>query len=187
MNIEEANKKISDIKNRIVTNSKDSHFAKELIDELLSVKGQSMITETELDCGVKEKEISSNSFRIVITNKGILYHEYGGYNIFVTPNNRKLYGALAELVENFENDSKLEGEDKKTNENITSLILFCLSAPKTAFLDYKATYDIGTSVVKNINRIYEELINKPLQDETVLEDIDYKEAELAMEKIKKDA
>ena len=48
--------RLDDLVNQIKTNSKDAHFAKKLIDDLLSVKGQMMVEPTELDCGKKVDE-----------------------------------------------------------------------------------------------------------------------------------
>lgn len=170
--------------NQIKTNSKDVHYADKLIADLLSVKGQLMIEPTELDCGTKTDEWESDTYRVTLTNRGALYHEKGGYSIFVTPAMKSLYDTLADIVINKDNYAKLDGEEKENYETALSAVAYCLSLPKFVFSDGDFTYKVATMVVEFIKKEYERLMNEELQEETVKEDREWKETVDAVNTIK---
>ena len=107
------NEKIRSLKKQIETNSKDAHFAKALVDELLTTKSQLCIEPIELNVGKKIDEFRGETFTIVKTNRGCLYHEYGGYSIFATPAQNALYTTLVDYIDNKEIYSTLKGEEKE--------------------------------------------------------------------------
>ena len=170
--------------NQIKTNSKDAHFADKLLADLLSVKGQLMIEPTELDCGTKVDEVEYDTYRVTLTNRGALYHEKGGYSIFVTPSYISLYETLADLVTNKEKYASLEGEEKDNYETALSAMAYCITLPKFVFSDADFTYKIATSVVEFIKNEYDRLMNEELKEETVEEDRQWKETVDAIEVIK---
>lgn len=176
--------RLDDLVNQIKTNSKDAHFANKLVEDLLSVKGQMMIEPTELDCGKKVDEYVGETFRITLTDKGVLYHEYGGYNIFVTPNNTSLYETLEDLVVNREMYESSEEIDTKDLELIMSAMSYCLIVPKIAFEDDELMFGIASMVIDHIKRKFDDLMSKDLQEETIAEDEEFKNATLALEDIK---
>jgi hypothetical protein len=171
--------------NQIKTNSKDTHFADKLLADLLSVKGQLMIEPTELDCGTKTDEFESDTYRVTITNRGVLYHEKGGYSIFVTPAMKSLYDTLADIVVNKDKYANLEGEEKENYETALSAVAYCLALPKFVFSDGDFTYKIATMVVEFIKKEYDRLMNEELQEETVEEDREWKEGIDALNTISK--
>lgn len=170
--------------NQIKTNSKDAHYADKLLADLLSVKGQLMIEPTELDCGVKVDEWEGETFRVTLTNRGALYHEKGGYSIFVTPAMKSLYDTLADIVVNKERYASLEGEEKDNYETALSAAAYCLALPKFAFVDDGFTYKVATMVVEFIRNEYDRLMNEELQEETVEKDREWKETVDAVEELK---
>lgn len=176
--------RLNDLVNQIKTNSKDSHFANKLIEDLLSVKGQMMIEPIELDCGKKIDEYLGETFRITLTDRGVLYHEYGGYNIFVTPNNTALYQTLEDLVVNREKYNSGEDINSEDLELIMTAIAYCLIVPKIAFGDTEFMFEIAKMVIEHIRKQYEDLMSKDLQEETIAEDEEFKNATLALEDIK---
>ena len=105
--------RLDEVKKQLRTNAKDVHFFDKLIDEALSLKGQMTIEPIVLDCGKEEDEWMGDTFRITLTNKGILYHEYGGYSVFVTPQIISLYETLYDLVVNKEKYAELKGEEDR--------------------------------------------------------------------------
>jgi hypothetical protein len=177
--------RLDELKRQIKLNSKDAHFADKLIGELLLVKGQMAIEPLELDCGKKEDEYKGETYRITLTNKGVLYHEYGGYNIFVTPNNKALYETLADIVINKDENAKAEGEARERIELMMSAIGYCLTLPKIAFTDAEFAFEIATKVIEFIRAQYDDLMSTPLQEETPKEDEVFKNASLALEDVKK--
>ena len=138
-----------------------------------------------LDCGkaIDGKVFKGNTFEMVKTNKGILYHVYGGYNIFVTPNNTALYETLEDLIENQEVYEKLTGEEKEAFELNISAIGYILDTPLFAFSNAEFTFELASKIISYLQQVYENSLNQPLQEETVAEDLEFKDAVLAMEDI----
>lgn len=170
--------------NQIKTNSKDAHYADKLLADLLSVKGQLMIEPIELDCGTKEDEWETDTYRVTLTNRGALYHEKGGYSIFVTPTMKSLYDTLADIVVNKDKYANLEGEEKESYETALSAVAYCLALPKFVFSDGDFTYKIATMVVEFIKKEYDRLMNEELQEENVDKDREWKETVDAVNTIK---
>lgn len=175
--------RLDDVKKQLRTNAKDVHFFDKLIDEALSLKGQMGVEPIALDCGKEEDEWKGDTFRITLTNKGVLYHEYGGYSVFVTPNNIALYEALADLVENKEKYSKLEGEEKENFDSLLAIIAYNLSLPRISFLDREFPQEIAIRVMEFIQNMYDTLMQKPLQEETPKEDEAFREMHEALGEI----
>lgn len=176
--------RLDELARQIKLNSKDAHFADKLIGDLLSVKGQMAIEPLELDCGKKVDEYKGETYRITLTNKGVLYHEYGGYNIFVTPNNKALYETLASIVTDKEENAKAEGETRERLELMMSAVGYCLTLPKIAFADAGFAFEIATKVIEHIRTRYDELMSEQLQEETPKEDEEFKQASIAIEQLK---
>lgn len=179
--------RLDDLVKQIKVNSKDAHFADKLIGDLLSVKGQMGVEPIALDCGKEVDEWRGETFRITLTDRGVLYHEYGGYSVFVTPNNQALYDVLADLVENKEEYAELEGEKKENFESLLAIIAYNVSLPRIAFMDKDFPQEIAIKTIEFLRNMYEGLMNKELQDETPKEDAEFKEATLALEDLKQSA
>lgn len=181
MNKKVLRERLDELVKQIKTNSKDIHFAERLIEELLLTKSQLCNEPLELDCGKKEDEYETDTYRVTLTNKGALYHEYGGYSVFATPNCKALYQTLAEIAINKE---KIFDNHEDTDLAMTA-IGYCISTPKIALSDIKLTFDIAETIVNYINRKYKSLMKEPLKEETVAEDEAFKNSVLATEELKK--
>lgn len=176
--------RLADVKKQLRTNAKDVHFFDKLMDEALSLKGQMGVEPIALDCGKEEDEWAGKTFRITLTDKGVLYHEYGGYSVFVTPNNTALYDVLSDLVVNKEEYAKLEGEKKDNFEALLTIIAYNLSIPRISFMDKDFPQEIAIRTMQFLQKMYEDLMEEPLQDETPNADAEFKEATLAVEELK---
>ena len=176
--------RLDEVKNQLRTNAKDVHFFDKLIDEALSLKGQMGVDPIALDCGKEEDEWRGETFRITTTNKGVIYHEYGGYSVFVTPNNEALYGVLVDLVENKEKYAKLEGEEAENFSALLTIIAYNLSLPRISFMDREFPQEIAIRTMEFIRKMYDDLMNKELQEETPIEDAAFREATEALEGLK---
>ena len=184
MDKEVLKERLNEVKNQLRTNAKDVHFFDKLIDEALSLKGQMGVEPIALDCGKEEDEWAGETFRITLTNKGVLYHEYGGYSVFVTPNNEALYNALVDLVENKEKYAKLEGEEAENFSALLTIIAYNLSLPRISFMDREFPQEIAIRTMEFIRKMYDSLMNKELQEETPKEDAAFREATEALEGLK---
>ena len=176
--------RLNEVKNQLRTNAKDVHFFDKLIDEALSLKGQMGVDPIALDCGKETDEWAGETFRITLTDKGVLYHEYGGYSVFVTPNNEALYDVLSDLVVNKEEYEALEGEKKENFESLLTIIAYNLSLPRIAFMDRDFPQEIAIKTMEFLRKMYDDLMSKELQEETSKEDAAFKEATLALEDLK---
>ena len=176
--------RLDELVRQIKLNSKDAHFANKLIEDLLTIKGQMMNEPMELDCGKKVDEYKGETFHITLTNKGVLYHEYGGYNIFTTPNNKALYDTLANIVEDKGLYATSTEEEKEKIDLAMSAIGYCISIPKIAFSDAEFTFEIAGKTIEYIRKQYDDLMSKELQEETPKEDEVFKNASLAMEELR---
>lgn len=179
--------RLNELVRQIKINSKDAHFADKLIGDLLSVKGQMGVEPIALDCGREEDEWRGETFRITLTDKGVLYHEYGGYSVFVTPNNIALYEVLSDLVINKDEYAELEGEKKENFEALLAIIAYNVALPRISFMDKDFPQEIAMKTMEFLRKTYEDLMNKELQDETPAEDAEFKEVTLALEDAKKAA
>lgn len=186
MKKETLEKKLKECKEQLKANSKDAHFASNLIDRMLSYKGQLGVEPIEFDCGtpLEGQEFKGETFEIVKTSKGVVYKMYGGYVIFVEPQNKALYETLCDYIDHKEEYEQLEGEMKEQFALELSAMAYCLNVPLFCFNDAEFTFKIATMVIDFLKSTFDELIGKPLQEENIEEDNEFKDATLALEELK---
>lgn len=149
-------------------------------------KVEKVVEPILLDCGkaIEGKCFKGETFELTKTNKGILYHVFGGYSIFVTPNNVALYETLDDLIEHQESYNKFEGKEREDFELNLSAISYVLDVPLFAFSSAELTFDLATKVIQYLQKVYDDAMNAPLKDETPDEDLQFKEAILGLEDVK---
>lgn len=147
-------------------------------------KVEKVVEPILLDCGKEIKSWKGQTFELVKSNKGILYHVYGGFNIFVTPNNVALYETLDDLIENQEVYNNLTGQEREDFDLNLSCIAYILNVPLFSFSSAEFSFSIATQVIQFLQKTYDDAMAKPLQEETVAEDQEFKDAVLGMETIK---
>lgn len=185
MDKKELQKKLNDIKSQIKANSKDAHFADTLINELLTTKAKIGVEPIELNVGKRIDAFSGETFEIVKTDRGAMYHEFGGYTVFVeNRNNVSLYQTLCEYIDNKDKFAEMEGEEKEQFELQTQAVAYCLGVPKYCFSDATFFYELATYIVEFIRQQYEMLLDEPLQEETIEEDREFEDAAIAFEEMK---
>lgn len=181
----ELKEKLSELKKKIKANSKEAKFATQLVEELLLT--QRMIDKEPLhtyDLGAEIDRLEGQTFYIAKHEKGALYHVYNSYDLVVQPSQLALYETLVSLVENKEANTKLVGEEKENFENYMSVVSYVLSTPAYALSDAELSVEIATVIVAHLNKVYDKLMNQPLQEETPKEDQEFKGATLAVEEMK---
>ena len=181
----ELKEKLSELKKKIKANSKEAKFATQLVEELLLT--QRMIDKEPLhtyDLGAEIDRLEGQTFYIAKHEKGALYHVFNSYDLVVQPSQLALYETLVSLVENKEANAKLVGEEKENFENYMSVVSYILSTPAYALSDAELSAEIATVIVAHLNKVYDRLMNQPLQEETPKEDQEFKEATLAVEEVK---
>lgn len=184
-NKDELSKSLKEVKAQIKANSKDARFAESLVEKLLAIKSEMSVEPIELNVGKRIDGWKGETFEIVKTDRGCLYHEYGGYSIFVTfDNNTALYRTLCDYVDNRRVYETLDEEEKERYELTLQAVAYCLSVPKFCFTDAEFTFDLASMVVKFLREQYEKYIDEPLQEETIEKDKEFEQAVKAVENIK---
>ena len=149
-------------------------------------KVEKVVEPIVLDCGkaIEGKVFKGQTFELTKTNKGICYHLFGGYSIFITQNNVALYETLDDLIENQETYNKLTGQERDDFDLHLSALTYVLDVPLFAFSSAEFTYEIAEKVVKFLQKTYDDAMSQPLQEETVQEDQEFKDAVLGLEEVK---
>ena len=149
-------------------------------------KVEKVVEPIVLDCGkaIEGKVFKGQTFELTKTNKGICYHLFGGYSIFITQNNVALYETLDDLIENQETYNKLTGQERDDFDLHLSALTYVLDVPLFAFSNAEFTYDIATKVIQFLQKTYDDAMEQPLQEETVQEDQEFNDAIIGLETVK---
>lgn len=139
----------------------------------------------EMGKAIDGKTWKGETFDLTKTTHGILYHVYGGYSIFVTPNNIALYETLDDLIEHQDAYNKFTGKEKEDFELNLSCIAYILNVPLFSFSSAEFSFSIATQVIQFLQKTYDEAMKEPLKDETPVEDLQFKEAVLGLEDVQK--
>jgi hypothetical protein len=162
----ELREKLTELKKQIKANAKDAHWAENALREYESLVGQLKHEPIVLDCGKEVDEWAGDTFRITKTTTGVLFHTYGGYSVFCTPNITSLYETLVNYVEKKDEFAKLEGEAKEIHELSLSALAYCVNLPSFVCSDEEFLFDTAGHIVKYLREMSEELLNEPLREET---------------------
>lgn len=165
-NKKELREKLTELKKQIKANAKDAHWAENALREYESLVGQLKHEPIVLDCGKEVDEWAGETFRITKTTTGVLFHTYGGYSVFCTPNITSLYETLVNYVEKKDEFDKLEGEAKEIHELALSALAYCVNLPSFVCSDEAFLYDTAGHIVKYLREIQDQLLNAPLREET---------------------
>ena len=165
-NKKELREKLTELKKQIKANAKDAHWAENALREYESLVGQLKHEPIVLDCGKEVDEWAGETFRITKTTTGVLFHTYGGYSVFCTPNITSLYKTLVNYVEKKDEYAKLEGEAKEIHELSLSALAYCVNLPSFVCSDEAFLYDTAGHIVKYLREIQDQLLNAPLHEET---------------------
>ena len=169
--------KLQDNVNAVVGMCSDKTKAKELLLDIVSTKGLLDIEPIELDCGKKVDEYLGKNFRITKTDKGMLFHEYGGYSVFARNNLTVLASTLEFMMATLkENESpefaKKSEEEQQQATSVISAMTMCLKAPQMAFVDADFMFKLATDLVSLVLKWQEENQAAVAEDENP-EDLDY--------------
>lgn len=182
--------KIEELKDKIVGLAAEENTVRELIRELLETKAQIDNTPLILNMGEVDNEsedvFRADEYEVVKTDRGILYHEYGGYSIFVAPNNKIIYDILSIFLEERADEDGISEEEKKDRKERNDALSFTLGIPRLAFIDVDTTIALTTCLVENIERAVANSMDAPLQDDDIEANEEFRENALELEKLKKE-
>ncbi len=174
---------LTKVKKQLQNNSKDAHFANKLFHEIISIKGQLDVKPTDLNVGTKIAELKEKNFSIIKTDRGAIF-KTNGYSIFVEPSYLGLYTALCDYVDNQEEHSKFEGEEKNLYDTTLSALSLCFAVPHLVTTDTKLMFSITDTVVRYLQDLQEDVENSELQQGTPMENQEFKDASIAIETLK---
>lgn len=178
---------LEEIKASIRLNSKDSHFADELIKKLLSTHKRSMDKPLPIyDLGKELGVFAGETFKVTKYENAVVWHAYNSYDYIVRPAMTSLYVTLCDLIDNQERYAELTGEEREAFDLNLSVIAYIMTAPTYCFLDETLAYDVATLVVKWLRTTADELLNQELQEETPLENEEFRRATISLEELKED-
>lgn len=187
MTIEEVNGKLSKLNEELRVACGNSTLGDELFDKIVNAKGMLDIMSQEVNFGKKEKEYVGNTFKLIRTDLGIIYHEFGGYTVFCRDSNYCLYSVLESLMDRMESN----GDDNTTEDSkelltlLNDAVVYCLSVPKIVFSDADLTLEIATRVLKYINDSMTEAVEKELAEEDNEANKSFYKATMQIEDLKK--
>lgn len=183
--------RINEIKKQIKTNSKDAHFAETLCDELVKkVKEWRHEPLPVADLGKEIDRLQGETFFIAKHENGVLFHGANLYD-FVLPyslHSHNMVNVANWLVENKDTISK---EDEGMQKAYQYALLDFEYAFRMLIAMWfgledseKMKVDVMERFYKYLNDMSEKALNAELQEETPIENAEFKEATLAMEDVK---
>lgn len=180
------NERLNELIRQIRLNSKDAHFAEKLTDDLLSVHRQKLSEKSYVfDLGPEQYKIERGSFYISRHEKGVLFHVYNSFDMVIPVSSNSLYGTLAAILEEHNNEYKnMSDEDKQDHDTFIEVVGIILAMPLNILNDTEFAIDIATQVMKRTNELYEKAINASLQPEDAEKDAEFMEAALNAEALK---
>ena len=184
--------RFNEVKNQILANSKDAHWAKNAVDELVSLKGQLDHEPTIVYLPTKdvEKQFKGETYEMSIMKDGTaVYHTYGGYTVVARPNLTSLVETIDEYVNSQDYVLDLNDKDRENFHLSLSAFSYIVSLPTFAFSDLGFTYDIAGKIVSFLREKSEILLNEELKDETeedILANEQFRTASEAVQEIQND-
>lgn len=150
-------------------------------------KTEGLIDSKALPIPMLGKELGrmeSNTFYLAEHEYGVLYHVYNSMDLIIRPNQTSAYETLVDLVRNHEEWNQKTGEEKEMIETYISAVAYVLGLPLIAFVDGEFLFKTATSVIELLQKLQKDMENSVLQEETPKENEEFKEATLALERIK---
>lgn len=180
------NERLNELIRQIRLNSKDAHFAEKLTDDLLSVHRQKLSEKNYVfDLGAEQYKMEMGSFYIAKHERGVLFHVYNAFDMVIPIANNSLYGTLAAILEERNNEyEKMSDEDKLDHDTFVEVVGIILAMPLNILNDTEFAIDIATQVMKRTNELYEKAISTNLQPEDAERDAEFRDTTLNAEALK---
>lgn len=168
MEKQELEKRLEETKANLISNSKDARFAKKLISDLISLKGQIDLQpiQTE-DIGEVVDELEGQTFVIRKHELGVSYHQYNSMDVRIKANITSAYEFISSMIDHKKDYETLTKEEKEAFDITLSAMGYILATPTFAFSDETFFFELASFIVKFLREKTDELLNAPLQPETV--------------------
>lgn len=172
MEKKELKRQIDEVVKKIKSNSKDAHFAKELTDELLSLKGQYDVEPTRVCVEDKDviKEYDFDNLRFLRCKNCVVFQDKGGFTSVISPRMVALYTHINVLLDMKDRYDTLTDDEKNVYERLYTATIWVLNTPVFATCSDKMFFGIAADVINYFKEFVEEAKNAPLKDEEAEED-----------------
>lgn len=160
--------KLEELKNQIISNSKDAKFAKKLLAEALRLQKSEVEMNRILDVPLSEvkRELDLGANKLYQTIRGYLWECKGGSYTFVEHRMTRVCAIFNTLFYLDEQKDKSE-ESKDLFDNFSAAVQYVMQSYIFASLDEKSLFTIATSILKAFNDFGEEnYVNAEVKEET---------------------
>lgn len=177
--------KIKEIKNRIISNSKDAEWANKMLLELVSLQKQEDVEPVELIVPTKEvrETLDFGAVKIMRTIRGYLVQCKGGMATFVE---LRMSAVCAMINTLFELHGKERNEeDENIYEAFREAVLYIFQAPIFASLSDELLFGIATDILRRFKEYSEPKQEIPHEEteEDIKENIEVENTAKAIEQM----
>lgn len=165
---EQIQQKLKEVKSKIISNSKDAHFATSLIDELVGLQKQADVIPTEVFIPVSDIE-KTHDFGATKLSKTIngkfVFEAKGGLYTIVDMRLQSLYTLCQSIFESIDNPPEDEVL-KDISKDYATAISYIFQAPIFCSLDDNVLFDVATTLLQSFQKNVQSVLEKDLQPET---------------------
>lgn len=164
--------KIKELKDKIVSNSKDSEWGKKMLSQLTSLQKQADVEAVELIVPTKEvkDKIDFGSCMILRTIRGYLFVAKGGLSTFVDLRMVSICAMLNTIFELHTKADKTE-EEQQLYDSFVSAVQYVFQTPIFASLNDVSLFSVASNILSVFNEYCTENIDKATLHEETEEDI----------------
>lgn len=178
--------KIREVRKQILANSKDVHFAEELLKQLHKL--EKIANQEPMVLSIKESEVVQtldfDSFTISRCANGYWYHIRGGYDIFISWRMRSIAEHLHLLFDYKSRMDELTEEEKERYDALFTATNTILQAPIIAPITGSAFFSIANTILSIWSEESERLLARELQDEDYIANAEFESAMQATDELK---
>lgn len=145
--------RIKEIQTQIISNSKDAHFTKNLIQQLSGLYQMDKLIDIPLK-DIKDS-IDFGACELHKVKDGYVFIAKGGLYTFVDLRMQSICTMLQTLFDLHNKDDKTEDENI-IYENFRDAVLYIFQAPIFASMNEKSLFEIATAILKTFNDYAEE-------------------------------
>lgn len=164
---EQIQQKLKEVKNKIVTNSKDAHFANSLIEELVSLQKQADVVPTEIFIPVSDIE-KSHDFGATKLSKTVngkfIFEAKGGLYTIVDIRLQSLY-TLCQSIFDAMNNPPEDETLRDISKDYATAVSYIFQAPIFCSLNDNVLLDVATALLQSFQKNVQSVLAKDLQPE----------------------
>jgi hypothetical protein len=163
----EAKERLKELTNLIKTNSKDAHYAENLLNDYKHVITEILHKPSYASVYLEdvEKKKTGKTYEMAVCKDGTaVYKVYGGYTVVVEPRLQSLAGLIEEYIN--VNEDELTEEERENLDLDLSAFAYIMSAPIFACSDFGFKYEIASLIVQRMQELYEDSMSQELHEDT---------------------